>query len=108
MKHKDQNKMYWKISKERYNQIFRKDDMIHPLTIVSDRHNGSYSGAKFLAFNLYYDRIPLSVNSDIEDEKRFWGREHHRGKAKKYIIGKGDTPNEAYDNLKKLLKNEEK
>lgn len=72
--------------------------MIYPLTIISDRYNGSYSGALFLAFYTSYENIPKQIGSDDMDELNFWESDQH----KDYIIGKGSTPQEAYINL--LLK----
>lgn len=71
---------------------------VYPLTIIADRYYGTYSKAKFLAFNLDYNDIPESVDdSDIECNN-FWFYE-----SKNYNIGKGSTPNKAYKNLLKIL-----
>lgn len=64
--------------------------------------HGVYSGGAFLAFNL----MPHSVAAlDIDvgdcDCLYFWENE-----AKDYIIGKGNTSEEALYDLIKLLKNE--
>jgi hypothetical protein len=74
---------------------------IYPLTIVSDRYSGAYSGGQYLAFNLYPDNVPRSVGGEDMEEGLFWddGGEHE-----KYIIGKGETPNAAADDLAKKLK----
>lgn len=34
------------------------EDEIYPLTIISDRYTGAYSGGEYLAFNLDFDEIP--------------------------------------------------
>ncbi len=69
------------------------DIRISPLTIIQNRYGGG-----FLAFNLESWDVPRDINEDGLDFWSFW---HHD--AKKYIIGKGDTPQEALDNLKAKL-----
>ena len=66
---------------------------ISPLTIIQNRYGGG-----FLAFNLESWEVPKEINDDGLDFWSFW---HHD--AQKYIIGKGDTPQEALDNLKAKL-----
>lgn len=68
---------------------------IYPLTIISDRYNGAYSGAKFLAFNIDHWDIPEEIGSGDGDEMRFWDGGIHQ----KYKIGKGSTPQEAFNDL---------
>ena len=69
------------------------DNEITPLTIISDRYvNG------FLAFNLELWDVPKAITNDGIDYCYFWLHN-----AQKYIIGKGDTPQEALDNLKAKL-----
>ena len=54
---------------------------IYPLTVVSDRYTGTYSGGEYTAWNLYdYFRTTRD------------------------IYGRGDTPNEAAIDLSKQLK----
>lgn len=65
-----------------------------PLTIISDRYGGVYSGAKFLAFNLYRDNIPEAIGGDDPMEMEFWDKDHG-----KFWIGKGETPNDAVIDL---------
>ena len=69
------------------------DIRISPLTIIQNRYGGG-----FLAFNLESWDVPKEINDDGLDFISFW---HHD--AQKYIIGKGDTPQEAMDNLKAKL-----
>ena len=69
------------------------DIRISPLTIIQNRYGGG-----FLAFNLESWDVPRDINEDGLDFWSFW---HHD--AKKHIIGKGDTPQEALDNLKAKL-----
>ena len=71
---------------------------IHPLTIINDRYVGCYSGGKFLAFKLEPWDVPKGVDgSDIECAT-FWDEE-----AMGYAIGKGDTVNEAINDLTSKL-----
>ena len=74
-------------------ELTDNDMHISPLTIISNRYGGG-----FLAFNLESWDVPRDINEDGLDFWSFW---HHD--AKKYIIGKGDTPQEALDNLKAKL-----
>ena len=69
------------------------DNDIYPLTIISNRY-----GSGFLAFNLELWDVPNEINNDGLDYCDFWLHN-----AQKYIIGKGDTPQEALDNLKAKL-----
>lgn len=71
-------------------------DDIYPLTIIQDRYNGAYSGGKWTAFNLYREDIPPQVGAgDIED----FDFDHD-----KYPYGVGSTPDLAYRDLQKKLK----
>ena len=74
-------------------QTTDNDIRISPLTIIHNRYGGG-----FLAFNLESWDVPKEINEDGLDFWSFW---HHD--AQKYIIGKGDTPQEALDNLKAKL-----
>ena len=76
-------------------ELTDNDIHISPLTIISNRYG---EGGEFLAFNLESWDVPRDINKDGLDFWSFW---HHD--AKKYIIGKGDTPQEALDNLKAKL-----
>ena len=75
-----------------------KDDMdIYPLTIIRDRYHESHY--EYLAFNLEAWEVPKEINNDGLDYWSFWMHE-----AQKYIIGKGDTVQEALEDLKAKLK----
>ena len=37
---------------------------IYPLTVVMDRYNGTYSGGKWVAFNLEPDEVPEDAQGD--------------------------------------------
>jgi hypothetical protein len=73
---------------------------IHPCTIISDRYNGSYSGANWLAFNLYHEFIPDLIGGNDEQEMRFWWSDDH----KKIAIGRGESPQAALEDLVFKLK----
>ena len=80
-------------------------DEVYPVTIIDDRYGGCYSGGKYLAFNVEPWDVPKGVSwgGDV-DCAEFWADE-----APKYVIGKGNTPNEAYRNLvEKIQRNEMK
>ena len=71
----------------------------YPLCIINDRYSGIYSGAEFLAFNLSpYEVGNLSVDDGDNSCLYFWEHE-----AADYVIGKGETPEEAMQNLIILL-----
>ena len=74
---------------------------IYPLTIVSDRYHGSYSGANFLAFQLDHDSIPLAIGGGDSEEMYFWETNQHED----FIIGKGNTVQEAFDDLYNKINN---
>ena len=70
-----------------------------PLCIIEDRYSGVYSGAGFLAFNLSPFEVGiLPVDDDDNSCLYFWEHE-----AADYVIGKGETPEEAMQNLIMLL-----
>ena len=77
---------------------------VYPVTIIVDRYGGCYSGGKYLAFNLEPWDLPRSVSwgGDV-DCAEFWADE-----APKYVIGKGNTPNEAYRDLVERIQTKEK
>ena len=77
---------------------------IFPVTIINDRYGGCYSKGAFLAFNLEPWDVPKGVSwgGDV-DCAEFWADE-----APKYVIGKGNTPNEAYRDLVEKLQTKEK
>ena len=69
----------------------------YPVTIIYDRYGGTYSGGKWLAFNKYEDDIPIEISGGDTEAFYFW-------KSYKGIVGKGASPNEAYENLKNKIK----
>jgi hypothetical protein len=79
------------------NEILKKaESEIYPLTIVSDRYSGTYSGGNFTAWNLDFDEIPEDVNASDVICYDFWLHNE-------IIVGKGATIQEAvYDLYVKL------
>ena len=65
----------------------------YPLTIVSDRYNGSYSRGKYIAFPKEPWKINSAINGNDVECMNYWN--DFAG-----IIGKGNTPDEAFENLK--------
>lgn len=78
---------------------FKEVSDIYPLTIISDRYTGSYSGGNFLAFYMDHWNIPEEIGGGDSDEIHFW--EHPD--TKKLLIGKGDTPQAAAEDLLQKL-----
>ena len=78
-------------------------DEVYPVTIIDDRYSGCYSCGKYLAFNVEPWDVPKGVSwgGDV-DCAEFWADE-----ALKYVIGKGNTPNEAYRNLVEKIQRKE-
>lgn len=72
----------------------------YPLTVVTDRYGGTYSGAAYLAFPLDFDEVPEDVNGDDTECGYFW----------RYYdepVGKGATVQEAIDDLIEQMKEPE-
>ena len=69
----------------------------YPVTIVSDRYDGAYSEAEWLAFPLEYDEVPDEVNAGDGTSLHFW--ENYTEP-----VGKGNTPTDAYINLIRKMK----
>ena len=76
----------------------KNSEIIYPLTIVEDRYGGCYSKGIYLAFNLEAWDVPEDVNGSDVDCVCFWDDD-----AKEYAIGKGDTAQEAIDDLARKL-----
>lgn len=69
---------------------------IYPLTIISDRYGGAYSGGDFTAWNMDYYEIPKEPDEDDVACMLFWD-------ATDIVVGRGDTPQEAVDDLRQRL-----
>lgn len=63
-----------------------------PVTIISDRYHGCYSGASWLAFPLDFDEIPEDVNDEDLPCQDFWDNYDEP-------IGLGETPEDALADL---------
>ncbi len=80
------------------------NNSLRPVTIVKDRYNGEYLGGMWTAWNDYVENIPLDIGSDGVTCGMFW--QTYEG-----IFGKGDTPEQAYNDLvnklngKKIISN---
>jgi hypothetical protein len=72
----------------------------YPVTVVMDRYGGTYSGAKWLAFNVDPQYVPEEVGGSDPEESIYW-LEH---KDSEFPIGKGSTPDNAIQDLIKKLK----
>ena len=70
---------------------------IYPCTIINDRYNGSYSCAKWTAWELEINEIPYQIDLCDVTCQNFW--EDYEG-----VVGKGNTPDEAYNDLLEQLK----
>ena len=69
---------------------------IYPLTIINDRYTGTYSGGIFTAWNMDYYEIPTDPDEDDVACMLFWAKTD-------IIVGRGETPQEAVDDLKRRL-----
>lgn len=65
---------------------------VFPLTIVFDRYGGIYSNGKYTSWNLYPHQVPKEINSNDITCMCFWD-------DNKIIVGIGNTPNEANNDL---------
>ena len=86
-------------SKTYYDALYIKcwKKLHYPVTIIGDRYNGVYSNGRFLAFPIIYRRMPAGPDGSDADCMDFW-------KDNKLIpVGKGNTPEEAYDDLIKKV-----
>lgn len=76
---------------------------VYPCTIVMDRYDGTYSGGKWLALDCDPEYIPEEIGGSDPQESRFWRSDYNELYAKRFPIGKGDTPNKAYEDLQKKV-----
>lgn len=70
--------------------------MTYPVTIISARYGGVYEGGGWLAFNCYEEQVPEAASGDDVTCATFWAYYSEP-------VGKGKTPNEAYNDLVKKL-----
>ncbi|HEC66067.1 MAG TPA: hypothetical protein ENI23_12300 [bacterium] len=64
-------------------------------TIVMSRYSGVYSGARWLAFPLWVSGLPKGWDGGDIECMEFWEDYEAYGG----IVGKGETPKDAYKNL---------
>ena len=104
------NKIYWDMCKDYerrtgnvwndfqpYKEYIMDTDYIYPCTIIADRYGGSYSGALFTAWNMDFDMVPMDIDRGDIDCDNFW--HNYSG-----LVGKGSTPQEAYNDLKRRIR----
>lgn len=72
---------------------------IYPLTIIADRYGGIYSGGLFTAWNVEAASVPWDIWGNDEECIDFWNNCC-------YLVGKGDTPEEAVMDLKNKIDGE--
>lgn len=72
----------------------------YPLTIITDRYDGTYSGGGWLAFPLYCDEIPSAVDGYDEECAAFWA-------SNSEPVGKGNSAQNAIDNLISLMQKQD-
>ena len=72
----------------------KNTNLLYPLTIISDRYSGTYSGGNYLAFNEYFYDIPEEIDADDVTCSVFWS-EH----GDEHIVGKGDKIDDAINDL---------
>ena len=71
----------------------------YPLTVISDRYGGTYSGGRFLAYPCDFDEIGEDVNGGDNACMDYW--DEFNG-----IVGKGATIEEAVQDLRDKLQKE--
>ena len=72
---------------------------IYPITIVPSRYGGVYSEAKWLAWNKYNNDLPSGWNAGDVPCGNFWC-------DYKEPVGKGNTPDQALEDLERQLEKE--
>ena len=71
---------------------------IYPLTVIYDRYNGSYSGGKYIAFNVEFPDVPKEVFGDDGTAMKFL-------KHCKIVVGTGGNLDSAVKDLANNLRN---
>ena len=80
----------------------KKNNDLFPLTIIRDPFDGKFSGGKYPAINQNYNSISPYIDEYKDFSQAWWENESHD-----YIIGIGETAEEAQADLyKKLLPKE--
>ena len=81
---------------EMYLPFESQEPDIFPLTIVRDRYNGSYSKAKYTAWNLSCEDVPSYINEGDMEAMDFWN-------SNEIDVGLGDTIRTAVLHLQVIL-----
>ena len=68
------------------------------VTIVSSRYGGTYEPGVWVAFPMWPEQLPADWNADDVACSRFFADRHGE-------FGGGDTPQEAYEDLLRILQN---
>ncbi len=77
---------------------------IYPLTVVSDRYGGTYSGGDFTAWNMYPDEVPYEISSDDCTCLEKWTElRSGDGTERRELFGVGNTPNDAVLDLERKM-----
>lgn len=74
----------------------------YPLTILMDRYSGMSSGGKFTAWNREPETIPDEVEGGDFESIDFWEeywRDYDKITSPWDVIGVGNTPNDAVEDL---------
>lgn len=73
--------------------------IINGITVIQDRYCGTWSGGKYTAWDMPLSKIPYAIIDNDVPCRDFW-----YSTAKEYLIGIGDNPHEAYEDLIKKRK----
>lgn len=69
---------------------------VYPLTIVSDRYGGAYSGGRFTAWCLDSTKVPADIHEDDVTCHNFW-------EDPLVLAGRGRTIERALNDLKRRM-----
>jgi hypothetical protein len=81
---------------------FASKDLVYPTTIIPARYGGVYEGGKWLAFPFWHGNLTSEECDDLDGgdcECAEWWLAHAL-----HPIGKGATPQAAYDNMLEKLR----
>lgn len=70
---------------------------LYPCTIVVDEYGGAYSNGEFLAFREHNDS--KFIGEAMSGEYEFWEAPEYQSKIE--MIGRGSSPSNAYNDLKR-------
>jgi hypothetical protein len=78
-----------------------QSDELNDCTIIVDRYSGTYSGGRWTAWNMHRHQIPDEPDGGDITAVDFWLKAG--GSDNQPLVGRGDTPDEAYADLKRRL-----